>query len=246
MARPTVQYRPRVRSDPVTQKMCRTAATAGGVSPRGRNATGSMPGHRQRQRASLRDLGHGQPTEEAERQRDPRLRRERRMAAGEEQPQPVVLDWSGGLVGRVVVVHEGRLVLGVALLLAADPVDRAVARGGGVQPPGLGGTPESGHFSSAATSASPAASSAMSMSPKRRTSEAIRRPYSLRKTCSAAAVPPCIDQSSVGPAQARPSNGRTSTLPRHALDPSAASLSATSRSSVSMTQKPPMTSLVSR
>src|SRR5664280_467013 len=66
------------------------------------------------------------------------------------------------------------------------------------QPPGLGGTPDSGHFSNAATSASPAASSAMSMSPKRRTSEAIRRPYSSRKTRSTAAVPPCIDQSSFG------------------------------------------------
>lgn len=49
-----------------------------------------------------------------------------------------------------------------------------------------------------------------------------------------------------GAAQPRPSNGRTSTLPRHALDPSAASLSATSRSGASMIQKPPMTSLVSR
>src|SRR3954451_22616976 len=60
------------------------------------------------------------------------------------------------------------------------------------QPPGLGGTPESGHVSSALRSASPAASSAMSMSPNRRTSEAIRRPYSSRKTCSTAAVPLCM------------------------------------------------------
>src|SRR5919107_1776784 len=64
------------------------------------------------------------------------------------------------------------------------------------QPPRLGGTPDSGHFSKAATRASPAASSAMSMSPKRRTSEAIRRPYSSRKTRSTAAVLSCIDQSS--------------------------------------------------
>src|SRR4051794_5305288 len=60
------------------------------------------------------------------------------------------------------------------------------------QPPGFGGTPDSGHFSSAATSASPAASSAMSMSPKRRTSEAISRPYSSRKTLSTAAVSRCM------------------------------------------------------
>jgi len=53
------------------------------------------------------------------------------VAAGEQQPQSVISDGSGGLVGRVIVVHEGRLVLGVAQLLPADPVDRAVARGGG-------------------------------------------------------------------------------------------------------------------
>src|SRR3954464_10037870 len=72
---------------------------------------------------------------------------------------------------------------------------RSIARlpaGGVSQPPGLGGTPEAGHFSSAATRASPAASSAMSMSPNRRASEAIRRPYSPRKTRSTAAFPPCI------------------------------------------------------
>ena len=48
------------------------------------------------------------------------------------------------------------------------------------QPPGLGGTPSTGHFSTAARSASPAASSAMSMLPKRRTREATIRPYSSR------------------------------------------------------------------
>ena len=40
--------------------------------------------------------------------------------------------------------------------------------------------------------------------------------------------------------------GRTSTLPRHALEPSAARRSATSRSGASMTQKPPRCSLASR
>ena len=48
------------------------------------------------------------------------------------------------------------------------------------QPPGLGGTPSLGHRSMATRSASPAASSAMSMSPKRRTNEATIRPYSSR------------------------------------------------------------------
>src|SRR3954469_6294530 len=66
------------------------------------------------------------------------------------------------------------------------------------QPPGLGGTPESGHFSNATTSASPAASSATSMSPKRRTSEAISRPYSSRKTRSTAVVPLASINAAVG------------------------------------------------
>src|SRR6478752_7538249 len=49
------------------------------------------------------------------------------------------------------------------------------------QPPGLGGTPVSGHRSVATTNASWAISSAMSMSPKRRTRVATTRPASSRK-----------------------------------------------------------------
>jgi hypothetical protein len=41
-------------------------------------------------------------------------------------------------------------------------------------------------------------------------------------------------------------NGRTSTVPRHALDPSAAIARASSRSAASMTQKPPRYSFASR
>ena len=60
------------------------------------------------------------------------------MAAGEDQPQPVVLDDAGRLVGAVVSDHECRLVLGVAVGLAADPVDRAVAGGRGEPAAGVG------------------------------------------------------------------------------------------------------------
>src|SRR6476660_8243197 len=49
------------------------------------------------------------------------------------------------------------------------------------QPPGLGGTPVSGHRSVATTNASWTISSAMSMSPKRRTRVATTRPDSSRK-----------------------------------------------------------------
>src|SRR4051794_6238481 len=61
---------------------------------------------------------------------------------------------------------------------------RSIARRTAVvvsQPPGLGGTPSTGQRSRAARSASPAASSATSRSPKRRVSEATTRPNSSRK-----------------------------------------------------------------
>ena len=47
-----------------------------------------------------------------------------------------------------------------------------------IQPPGFGGRPDAGHRSLATTKASWTASSAMSMSPKRRTSVATQRPDS--------------------------------------------------------------------
>ena len=78
-----------------------------------------------------RDLGDGEPAEQPQGECHPGLGRQRRMAAGEDQPEPVVLDGAGRLVGRVVVDHQGRLVLGVALLFAADPVHGPAARGGG-------------------------------------------------------------------------------------------------------------------
>jgi len=149
-------------------------------------------------------------------------------------------------MGRVVVGHQGSLVLGVALVLAADPIDRPVARGGGEPAAGVGRYAglrpllQRGHerltrrllcdvnVSEAADERGDQAAVLLAEDPLDGRLSALHRSVL------------------VGPAQARPSNGRTSTLPRHALDPSAASLSATSRSGASMTQKPPMTSLVSR
>ncbi len=75
----------------------------------------------------LGDLEDGQPAEETQGQRHPGLGCERGVAAGEDQPQPVVLDDAGRLVGCVVVQHQCRLVLGVAARLAPDPVDGPVA-----------------------------------------------------------------------------------------------------------------------
>lgn len=53
----------------------------------------------------MSDLSHGEPSQKPERQRDPCLRWERRVAAREEQPQPVMLDRpvrSGGVSLRAV------------------------------------------------------------------------------------------------------------------------------------------------
>src|SRR3954470_4239218 len=55
-----------------------------------------------------------------------------------------------------------------------------------IHPPGLGGTPASAQRCTAMTNASWTASSARSMSPKRRTSVATARPNSARKVCSTA------------------------------------------------------------
>ena len=72
-----------------------------------------------------RDLGRLEAADEAQRQRDLCLRRERRMAAGEDQLEPLV--GNGGLlvVGELLGPCE-QLRLARQRLLAADPVDRRV------------------------------------------------------------------------------------------------------------------------
>src|SRR5262245_60084386 len=57
-----------------------------------------------------------------------------------------------------------------------------------IHPPGLGGTPSTGHRSLATRNASWTASSATSMLPKRRTRVATTRPDSSRKTLASAVV----------------------------------------------------------
>src|ERR671910_3897401 len=64
--------------------------------------------------------------------------RQRRVTAGEDQPEPVVVDGAGRL-GRVVVVrHLSLPVLVVALVLAPDPVDGLAVGGGGQPGAGVG------------------------------------------------------------------------------------------------------------
>src|SRR5215813_6081047 len=54
-----------------------------------------------------------------------------------------------------------------------------------IQAPGLGGRPSDGHLATATANASWTASSAASMSPRKRIRVATQRPYSRRKTASA-------------------------------------------------------------
>lgn len=100
---------------------------------------GQPPGHRGLgHQEGLGDLGHRQPTQQAQRQRDPCLDRERRVAAQEDQPQPVVGHRAGGFGWCVVVEHLGRLLSGVALGLAATPVDRLAGGRRGEPATGVG------------------------------------------------------------------------------------------------------------
>ena len=78
-----------------------------------------------------RDLRCRQPDERAQRERDLGLECQRRVAAGEDQPQPVVTDAALVAVARVDRAREHRhlLELGGPGRGAAQPVDGAVARG---------------------------------------------------------------------------------------------------------------------
>ncbi len=91
-----------------------------------------------------RDLLRAQPAQGPQRERDLGIERERRMAAGEEQLEPLVGD------RRVVqgVLHGLRHVEQAGLrrerAIAPDPVDRAVARGGHQPGARIGGRPLAG------------------------------------------------------------------------------------------------------
>ena len=146
---------------------------------------------RLRNQKSARDLLRGEAAEQAERQRNPRFDREHRMAGDEHQAQEVVADLD----------RRSRLPdLDRPSLARPPPRDRAlrafvraacsrrkkliawclaVAMS---QAPGLSGTPDSGHCSSAATRASCASSSATPTSRTMRARPAISLGDSIRKT----------------------------------------------------------------
>ena len=150
---------------------------------------------RLRDEERARDLLGRQAAEQAERERDARLGREHRMAGREHEAQEVVADV---VVERGVEIRRGRLLPGLELatellVLALEPLvsgaTRSIARCFAVamsQAPGLSGTPDSGHCSSAATSASCASSSARPTSRTIRARPAMSLADSIRQTASIA------------------------------------------------------------
>src|SRR5215472_7769184 len=58
-----------------------------------------------------------------------------------------------------------------------------------IHPPGLGGRPSDGHLAAATVNASWTASSAASISPRKRIRDATQRPYSRRNTASTVTAP---------------------------------------------------------
>ena len=132
----------------------------------GRNGKHERPG----------DLLGGEAAERTQRQRDLGLRRERGMATGEDEAQPVVV--GGGLV----LLGQGAEV---TLQLVAVRFDRASRRSWSMalwraadtsQATGFPGAPSRGQVSTAAANASWTASSDRSKSPTRRITVARIRP----------------------------------------------------------------------
>src|SRR5215212_9193155 len=160
------------------------------------------------------------------------------MTAGEDQPEPLVIEGASRLAPVVVAHHLSLLLLVVALVLPSDAVD-GLAVGGGGQP-----AARVGRY-------------AIGRPPLNRGRERFRRrvlgDVEVTETPSQGGdhprplltVGPGDHLPDVDPAHA-PRNGRTSTFRLQAFEPSAASLSATSRSGASMIQNPAMYSFVSR
>ena len=103
------------------------------------------------------DLGHGQPGDEAQGQRDPGLGGEGRVAAGEHQPEAIVLDRAGVLGGGVRLVPAAFGFMVACRCLSSRRASRRIRSMALLpavvvsHPPGLGGTPSTGHFSTAAS-----------------------------------------------------------------------------------------------
>ena len=134
------------------------------------------------------------------------------MAAGEDQPQPVVLH--GTLIARLFAeMHERRLGVPIsARCLAPHAINRTVAGVVMIHPAGLGGTPRRRPTLDGRGEGVLDRVLAMSMSPKERTRTATARPCSSRNTpaisCSVTAglspaPPPGTGAPRLAPSRAR-------------------------------------------
>ena len=103
----------------------------------------------------MRDLGRGEPAEQPERERHPGGGAERRVAAGEDEPQPVVVHRA--LLLRCSFLGTQQRGLRVLAVRAASRRSRSMARLRAVvmiHPAGLGGSPADGHRLTASAKAS--------------------------------------------------------------------------------------------
>ena len=117
----------------------RHAVGDAGVADLGLGADDPLRHRRLGHQEGARDLRRREAAEQPQRQRHLRARRERRVTAGEDQAQPIVVHGvvlpTGGLDRLVAGMEQGRLRVPVgARRLAAEAIDGAVA-GGGDDPP---------------------------------------------------------------------------------------------------------------
>ena len=103
----------------------RHAERDAGVADLPLGADEALGERRLRDEERARDLRRLEAADQAQRQRDLRLRRERRVAAREDQLEPLVGNDSLLVVGELLGPRE-QLRLACQRLLAADPVDRRV------------------------------------------------------------------------------------------------------------------------
>ncbi len=193
------------------------------------------------------DLGDGEPADQPQRQGNSCFRGERGVAAGEDQPQPVVLHRPGGDGRAVVAQPVCRLLLHVAAGLASQPVDGSARGGGGEPAAGVGRYAVPGP---PLDRRDPGVGRRL-LGEVEVTEAACERGDDPRPLLAVGAGDRLVDRgyrhpSSISCTDSSVWKGRTSTLPRQALDPSAARASASSRSRASITQKPPRCSLASR
>src|SRR5690606_9646949 len=172
------------------------------------------------------DLEDRQAADQAQGESNPGPHRQCRMAADEDQPQPVIVDRAGRFRWAGVVHQQSLLVLVLALVLAAHSVDR-LAVGGGVEPCAGAGRDTVG---------GPACDGCFECFGRRVLGDLeITEASGKARDHTGPLVTVCPRDLGLDVAHA---NGRTSILRSQICDASVASASATSRSGASHTQTP--------